>query len=179
MTAIDDLIETIAKADSSSWDIADHVAAIPQKGEDGYRPLREVAEEIYERLGVEWAATTLSKYRATAQAFPMRMRVRVISFHAHETLRSHPDKLSAWATKNPDLHMPSATAQSLRGGTSVPKADRDAWKVRFGQAWKVLDSLAENDPVYALTAIDQLARNWKARFPKALAKGATRGLHAV
>lgn len=179
MTAIDELIETIANADSSSWDIADHVAAIPQKGDDGYRPLREIAEEIYERLGVEWAATTLSKYRATAQAFPTRTRVRVVSFKAHATLRSHPDKLIAWAVKNPDKHMPIGIAESLRGGSTVPKVDRDAWKVRFGQAWKVLDSLAENDPVYALDAIDQLARNWKARFPKALAKGATRGLHAV
>jgi hypothetical protein len=101
MTAIDELVETIAKSDSSSWDIADHVAALPQRHEEGYVPLREVAGAIYEQLGVEWSPGVLSQYAQTARAFPDQARALSVSFKVHEILRTQPDKLTKWVAKNP------------------------------------------------------------------------------
>jgi hypothetical protein len=68
-------------------------------------------------------------------------------------------------------------AQNLRGGLTAHKAEKDAWKQRFNAAARTLDNLAENDPAYAVDLVEQMARNWKARFPKALAK--VRDLRAV
>jgi hypothetical protein len=177
MNAIDELVETIAKGDSSSWDIADHVAVLPQRGEDGYVPLREIAGAIYEQLGVEWSPAVLSKYAQTSRAFPDGARAPSVSFKVHEVLRTQPEKLIKWATKNPGKRMSIETAVNMRGGMTAHRATQDAWKQRFNAAARTLDNLAENDPAYAVDLVEQMARNWKARFPKALAK--VRDLRAV
>lgn len=178
MNPVADLIETIAKADSSSWDIADHVAALPQRHEDGYRPFREVADEIWERLGVEWAPTVLSKYAVTARAFPDGARAPSVSFISHVELRAHPDKFTKWVAKNPGKVLTQAAARNMRGGTSAPKKDREAWRVQAEKAWKTLDHLVENDPAYFIDALERLITIWTARFPTAIGK-AKHGLRAV
>lgn len=177
MSAVDELIETIARADSSSWDIADHVAAIPQKGADGYIPLKDIATEIWERLGVEWSIVTLTKYRTTALAFPIGSRLPTTTFTVHMELRAHPAKLTAWAKRNPDKRLTVEAARNMRGGTSAPKAPADAWKPQAEKALKALDKLVENDPAYFIDVLERFIKVWTARFPKAIAKA--HGLRAV
>jgi len=87
---------------------------------------------------------TYVSYRQTALAFPIGVRTPIISFSAHDVLSADPDKLTKWAKAHPDERMTVETARNLRGGTSAPKIDPDAWRGRFEHACKLLDDLAEH-----------------------------------
>ena len=176
MDVLDELVDVIARSDGSSWDIADHAAALPQRHEEGYRPFHEVADAIYQRLGVEWSPAVLSKYAQTARAFPHGRRHPSASFNAHLELRSCPDRLVRWAAENPDGTLTVGDARNLRGGTNARKAAPDEWRAKFDRALNVAIELAENDPAYCVDAFDEAGRMVCLRFPKALAKSGGRNV---
>lgn len=142
---LDALLVAIANADGDQWPIADHLAAMPEVDENGVKwTVRRIADTIWDRLGVEWSASTISMYRMTAGAFPVRARARNQSFRAHAELRRAPEKLTKWVEVNPDKRLTIEDARRLKGPRSAAKAI--PWDSRWGTLVRKLDALAAEDP---------------------------------
>jgi hypothetical protein len=163
MTKVSDIIAAIDAEGSSSWQIADAIAAL-----DEPLTLQQIADRIWTELGVEWSPLTLGRYRATAIAFPIDTRVSLPTqtFTIARELRAHPDKLRNWKPAKPGDILTVERARALRGGGSGGKTKPDDWKQQVNRALSVIDNVADNDPAWVIDALAQTIATLERRYPK-------------
>lgn len=171
MSKVADIIRAIDAEGSTSWQIADEVAALDEIDETTGRSitLAEVARRIYDERGVEWNPVVLGRYRVTAIAFPPEDGTsRSHPFTVAKELRAHPEKLRNWRPKKPGDVLTGERARALRGGTrSAAKAKPDAWKAKVDRALGTIGNLAENDPPWTVDALRQTIGNIEREHSKA------------
>ena len=147
MSTVADVIAAIDAEGSTSWVIADQVAALDATDQDGQKlTLKAVSAQIWDERGVEWTPQTLGKYRTTARAFPPDRRVHVYTFRAHMELRAHPGKVAAVEAEEVGRHPHRGTSSCPPwwiipivehdglGGGSGPQARRQARPARRARA---------------------------------------------
>ncbi len=169
MTKVADVIAAIDAEGSSSWQIADALAAIDEVDEKG-KPitLQVIADRIWDERGVEWSPAALGKYRSTAVAFPVGTRVPTVSFRGHMELRAHPKKLLSWKPKKDGDVLTVERAKALRGGgSSTSKPKPDEWKQKVDRALGTIGNLAEHDPLWTIDALEQTVATIRRQYSKA------------
>jgi hypothetical protein len=180
VSTVADVIAAIDAEGSTSWAIADQVAALDDIDASGQKvTLEMVSSQIYVERGVEWTTSTLSKYRVTAIAFPPDASVRTEHpFTVCLELRAHPDKLRKWKPKKPGDILTQQRARALRGGSSASQpANSTSAKLKriVGQ----LETLVDDEPELVIDTIEALAVEWRRKYTKRIDKERRRGLTAV
>jgi hypothetical protein len=176
VSTVADVIRAIDEEGSSSWRIADELAALEED-----LTLKQIAERIWDERGVEWHPAQLGQYRATALAFPIDSResLPTQTFSVAKELRAHPEKLLGWKPTKPGDVLTVERARALRGGGSSAAPKPDAWKAEAKRAFGVIARVAEHDPAFMIDMLQQTIAMIERSYPKALAKGRPDGLRAV
>ena len=181
MGTVADIIHAIDEEGSTSWAIADQVAALDELDETTGKPLTlaQVSDRIRGTRGVEWSPNVLSKYRTTALAFPPSdVTARSHPFTVAKELRAHPDKLREWKpTKKGDV-LTQERAAALRGRSTASKMTQPL-PGRVKAALTRLEALVEEDPEFVLDTIDAMSAQWRRSFASRIEKLRRRGLAAV
>jgi len=183
MSTTDDVIAAIDAEGSTSWMIADVVAAFDETDVNG-KPLTLIAlsQRIFKRRGLEWSPVVLGQYRATARAFPIESRdsMPTQTFGVAKELRAHPEKLVHWKPKKPDDVLTVERARALRGGTQGSKSATSPKSVeaQARQLVDKLDRLAELEPLVLVDLLSAMVDDWRQRYAKRIEKK-RRGLTAV
>lgn len=160
MSTVADVIAAIDAEGSTSWQIADEVAALEEVDPVTGKPLtlQQVADRIEaDGRGHKWSPKVLSSYRATARAFPREERssLPTQTFVVAYELRAHPDKLRAWKPRSDGAVLTQERARALRGSASTSKAKTDAWRTELRRAFTTIARLAEKDPAFVLDMLEQ------------------------
>lgn len=179
MTTIDDVVKAIRAADSDAWSIADAIAEMPETDNAGNKwTYQRMSDEIWNTVGIEWTTNVITRYAATARAFPKRTRVVSTSFSAHVELRGAPERLTAWAAANPGRTLTVESARNMRGGGSGGSGGVASVPARLKRLAGQLDAVADDDPAMTIEMLEAKTMEYRNRYGKRIDK-ANRGLSSV